>query len=225
MRQSGIAPGPSIEIEHRLAGSSRALIAGVDEAGRGPWAGPVVAAAVIFPAAQMPEGLDDSKRLTAERRNVLHDAIVECAIVGVGIVDVCDIDRLNILQATMQAMCEAVTRLARTPDTVLVDGNRPPQLSQRTVCIVEGDQLCPSISAASIVAKVTRDRLMVDLAQKFPVYSWHTNKGYGTRCHADAIAQFGVTAHHRRSFAPIRSALAGTCAAATQSPEDTPDSL
>jgi ribonuclease HII len=225
MRQSGIVPGPSIETEHRLAGSSRTLIAGVDEAGRGPWAGPVVAAAVIFPTAQMPEGLDDSKRLTAERRDVLHDAIVECAIVGVSIVEVCDIDRLNILQATMQAMCEAVARLAWMPDTVLVDGNRPPQLSQRTVCVVEGDQLCPSISAASIVAKVTRDRLMVDLAQEFPVYSWHTNKGYGTRCHADAIAQFGVTAHHRRSFAPIRSALAGTCAAAVQSPEDTPDSL
>jgi ribonuclease HII len=225
MRQSGIVPGPSIETEHRLAGSSRTLIAGVDEAGRGPWAGPVVAAAVIFPTAQMPEGLDDSKRLTAERRDVLHDVIVECAIVGVSIVEVCDIDRLNILQATMQAMCEAVARLAWMPDTVLVDGNRPPQLSQRTVCVVEGDQLCPSISAASIVAKVTRDRLMVDLAQEFPVYSWHTNKGYGTRCHADAIAQFGVTAHHRRSFAPIRSALAGTCAAAVQSPEDTPDSL
>jgi ribonuclease HII len=225
MRQSGIVPGPSIETEHRLAGSSRTLIAGVDEAGRGPWAGPVVAAAVIFPTAQMPEGLDDSKRLTAERRDVLHDAIVECAIVGVSIVEVCDIDRLNILQATMQALCEAVARLAWMPDTVLVDGNRPPQLSQRTVCVVEGDQLCPSISAASIVAKVTRDRLMVDLAQEFPVYSWHTNKGYGTRCHADAIAQFGVTAHHRRSFAPIRSALAGTCAAAVQSPEDTPDSL
>lgn len=225
MRQSGIAPAPSIETEHRLAGSSRALIAGVDEAGRGPWAGPVVAAAVIFPTAQMPEGLDDSKRLTAERRDVLHDAIVECAIVGVGIVGVCDIDRLNILQATMLAMCEAVARLARMPDTVLVDGNRPPQLSQRTVCVVEGDQLCPSISAASIVAKVTRDRLMVDLAQEFPVYSWHTNKGYGTRCHADAIAQFGVTAHHRRSFAPIRSALAGACAANVQSRGETPGSL
>ena len=186
------------------------LIAGVDEAGRGPWAGPVVAAAVLFRSArQIPDGLDDSKRLTAERREELWLHIREAAWVGVSVVPVEEIDRINILQATMRAMAEAVAQLGACPDVVLIDGNRAPAIAQRTVTVVEGDRLCPSIAAASIVAKVTRDRLMCDLSEGFPLYGWHSNKGYGTPAHAEAITAHGVTTHHRRSFAPIRAALEG----------------
>jgi ribonuclease HII len=210
MKQSAIASRPSLKTERRLAALRHGAIAGVDEAGRGPWAGPVVAAAVLFRSARsIPDGLDDSKRLTAERREELWLEIRDVARVGVGIVPVEDIDRINILQATMRAMAEAVAQLGDAPEVVLVDGNRAPALAQRTVTVVEGDRLCPSIAAASIVAKVTRDRLMCELGDGFPPYGWHNNKGYGTPAHAEAILAHGVTAHHRRSFAPIRAALEG----------------
>ncbi len=209
MSQAGTARRPSIKTERAFAGSADAIVAGVDEAGRGPWAGPVVAAAVIFRSPKIPKGLDNSKRLTAERRAELYDVICERAWFGVSIVSVEEIDSINILQASMQAMARAVATLNAAPDVVLVDGNICPKVTPRSVAVIEGDRLCPSIAAASIIAKVTRDRLMQNLAGDFPAYSWHTNKGYGTRAHAEAIDAFGVTCHHRRSFAPIRIALDG----------------
>ena len=208
MEQKGQTPKPpSIRTERALAGQEARFVAGVDEAGRGPWAGPVVAAAVIFPDRKPPKGLNDSKLLTAERREELYLTIRQAGLVGVGIVSVEEIDRVNILQATFIAMQIAVAALSREPEIVLVDGNRCPALSQRAVPVIEGDRLCPSIAAASIIAKVTRDRLMCGLAGDFPGYHWHSNKGYGTPAHAQAITLHGVTCHHRQSFAPIRSAL------------------
>jgi ribonuclease HII len=203
-------PKPSFRHERVRAGADCGCVAGVDEAGRGPWAGPVVAAAVIFEAGRpAPRGLNDSKLLTADERARLYDAIRKTAIVGVGIVEVDDIDSINILQATFRAMQAAIASLSAAPETVLVDGNLCPALPCRSVAVVDGDQLCPSIAAASVIAKVTRDRLMISLAQSFPGYRWEFNKGYGTREHADAIVRLGVTPHHRRSFAPIKLALEG----------------
>lgn len=209
MNQSVIAKSPSLTVERKIAGAGSTLIAGVDEAGRGPWAGPVTAAAVIFRTKKIPTGLNDSKCLSAQRRIELYDAIVETAWIGVGMIGVEEIDSINILQATMRAMADAVSRLGRSPDTVLVDGNRCPDLAENAIPVVSGDRLCPSIAAASIVAKVTRDRFMEELSENFPVYRWHSNKGYGTRAHAEAITAFGVTPHHRKSFSPVRAALAG----------------
>jgi ribonuclease HII len=167
----------------------------------------VVAAAVMFKSTTIPRGLDDSKRLSPERRCELYDVIRDRAWIGVGIISVDDIDRLNILQATLRAMAESIAGLSSSPDVVLIDGNCAPPVSHRAVPVVEGDQRCPSIAAASIIAKVTRDRLMEKLSEDFPAYGWHSNKGYGTRAHASAIAEHGITSHHRRSFAPIRAAL------------------
>jgi ribonuclease HII len=200
---------PSFRNERALVGEDCVCHAGVDEAGRGPWAGPVVAAAVIFEAGRAPKGLRDSKLLTADERARLYDAIRKVAIVGIGVIEVDDIDSLNILQATFRAMQQAVAQLSTQPSTVIVDGNLCPPLPCRGVPCVDGDQLCPSVAAASIIAKVTRDRMMLSLAQTFPGYRWETNKGYGTRDHADAIVKLGVTPHHRRSFAPIKLALDG----------------
>jgi ribonuclease HII len=209
-KPSSSIPKPSFRNERSYAGADCACVAGVDEAGRGPWAGPVVAAAVVFEnPRQAPKGLADSKLLSADERARLHDAIRKVAVVGVGIVEVEDIDSINILQATFRAMQQAVSQLTAAPEAVLVDGNLCPPLPCRGVPIVDGDQLCPSIAAASIIAKVTRDRMMVSLAQTFPGYSWETNKGYGTREHASAIVKLGVTPHHRKSFAPIKLALGG----------------
>ena len=210
MEQKGRTPkSPSIKTERLLAGQPARLIAGVDEAGRGPWAGPVIAAAVIFPDGKPPKGLNDSKLLTAEKREELYLAIRARGLVGVGIASVEEIDRVNILQATFIAMRIAIGALVDEPEIVLIDGNRCPAINQRAVPVIEGDRLCPSIAAASIIAKVTRDRLMRELAADFPGYHWHNNKGYGTPAHAQAIGQLGVTCHHRQSFAPIRSALSG----------------
>ena len=211
MEQKGQTPKPpSSRTERALAGQEARLVAGVDEAGRGPWAGPVVAAAVIFPDRKPPRGLNDSKLLSAEKREELYLLIRAAGLVGVGIVSVEEIDRINILQATFLAMQIAVAALTAEPEIVLVDGNRCPALRQRAVPVIEGDRLCPSIAAASIIAKVTRDRLMCALAGDFPGYHWHSNKGYGTPAHAEALAALGVTCHHRQSFAPIRSALGRT---------------
>jgi len=209
MTRTATANAPCWRTERRLAGTSSGLIAGVDEAGRGPWAGPVVAAAVAFSGRNRPGGLNDSKKLTPEQREALYQDILDSAWVACTVIDVGEIDRLNILQATLLAMTNAVTQLSCSPDAILVDGNRLPTLSRHAVAVVNGDSLCPSIAAASIVAKVTRDRLMRSLAETFPGYGWHTNMGYGTRQHARALTEFGVTEHHRRSFAPVRLALAG----------------
>lgn len=176
-------------------------VAGVDEAGRGPWAGPVVAAAVVLDPARIPPGLNDSKQLSAARRAVLFDEIMAVATVGVGIVEVAEIERINILQATFVAMTRAVAPL--DPDHVLVDGNRAPLWYYATQTVVGGDGRCLSIAAASIIAKVTRDRIMEALAADFPGYGWAANKGYGTPEHSAGLDRLGVTIHHRRSYAPI----------------------
>lgn len=183
------------------------LIAGVDEAGRGPWAGPVVAAAVIL-RGRVPAGLDDSKRLTARRREALFAELQGSgAIIGIGEASVAEIDALNILQATYLAMTRAVLALGVEPAHVLVDGNRLPKWRWPARAIVGGDGLEPAISAASIIAKVTRDAIMADLDARHPGYGWAANQGYGTAGHADGLRRLGVTVHHRRSFAPIRALI------------------
>ena len=177
-------------------------VCGIDEVGRGPLAGPVVAAAVILDPAAIPDGLDDSKRLTAAApRGARSPRSQATALVGVGQASVDEIATMNILQASFLAMRRAVAALARRPALALVDGHMlPPGLGCPARPIVGGDGLALSIAAASIVAKVTRDRMMVALSQQFPGYGWETNMGYGTRGHAEGLARLGVTPHHRRSF-------------------------
>lgn len=192
---------PSFDFE-RAAG--HAIICGVDEAGRGPWAGPVCAAAVILNPAQIPAGLNDSKKLTEARREALFPQIMAVADVGVGLVSAAEIDQLNILQATYLAMRRAVEGLKQTPTLALIDGNRAPKLSCATQTIVEGDAKSLSIAAASIIAKVTRDRLMIKLDAAYPAYGFAQHKGYGTAAHAAALKAHGPCTEHRRSFAPIR---------------------
>lgn len=181
-------------------------ICGIDEAGRGPWAGPVVAAAVVLRTPV--DGLNDSKLLTARAREHLFDLLSESAMIGVGIASVEEIDSLNILRATDLAMCRALTALPAPPVRALVDGNRvPPDLVCAAEAVVGGDACVPAISAASIIAKVTRDRIMADLARAFPGYGWERNAGYGVKAHAEALRSLGVTPHHRRSFRPIHKIL------------------
>jgi ribonuclease HII len=176
---------------------------GVDEAGRGPWAGPVVAAAVVLDYARIPAGLNDSKKLTEAKREALFDLIVAAARVGVGIVDAPRIDKINVLAATLQAMAEAVAQLSPVPTLALVDGNRPPRLSIPVRTIVGGDGKSLSIAAASIIAKVTRDRMMRELNVRYPAYGFASHKGYGTAAHHAALKQHGPCPVHRMSFAPI----------------------
>jgi ribonuclease HII len=187
----------------RLEKDHPAPIVGVDEAGRGPLAGPVVAAAIILCATGCPRGIDDSKKLTAEARDALHARLVKTCAFGVGIVEVEDIDRLNIYHATMLAMSRAVDALGVAPGMVLVDGNALPKWSHPATAIVSGDALCRSIAAASIIAKVTRDRLMADYDDLHPGYGWRRNKGYGTAEHRAALTRLGPSPLHRRSFAPV----------------------
>ena len=184
------------------------IVCGVDEAGRGPLAGPVVAAAVIFdPSKPMIRGLDDSKVLTARKRDELYDKIVDRALAFcVASASVEEIDALNILHATMLAMKRAVEGLAVVPTLVKIDGNRCPVLSIRSEAIIGGDALVKSISAASILAKVTRDRMLLELHQTFPVYGFDAHSGYGTPQHLAALREHGPCEHHRRSFAPVREA-------------------
>lgn len=184
------------------------LVAGVDEAGRGPLAGPVVAAAVILDDLAPIKGLADSKQLTAARRDRLYDEIRAKALCcSVALATVEEIDRLNILQATMLAMQRAVQGLRLKPKKVLVDGNRLPELDMLAEAIVSGDALVPSISAASILAKVSRDRMLVELHQQHPAYGFDRHKGYGTAEHLLALQTHGAVAAHRRTFAPVARAL------------------
>jgi len=183
-------------------------IAGVDEAGRGPLAGPVVAAAVILDRKRMPKGLNDSKQLSHDAREALFPKIMELAIaVGVGEASVDEIDLINIRQATHQAMARAVRALSIAAAFALVDGNDAPALPCPCDTLVDGDARSVSIAAASIIAKVTRDRMMAALHQQHPHYGWITNKGYGTEEHLSALGRHGVTRHHRRSFAPVHNIL------------------
>jgi ribonuclease HII len=203
---------PDFSIEETIPG----IICGVDEAGRGPWAGPVVAGAAILDRwrldSDLARGLDDSKKLTRKRRESLFAALQEAADMGAadiatGIASVEEIDRLNILQATFLAMGRAVTALRRVPGHALVDGNQLPPLICPATAIVKGDARSLSISAASIVAKVSRDAIMADLDRDHPGYGFARHAGYGTLAHRDALERLGVTPHHRRSFAPIHNIL------------------
>lgn len=183
-------------------------VCGVDEAGRGPWAGPVVAAAVVLDRHHIPAGLNDSKKLTEARRALLFDAITASAQVGVGIVSAAEIDTLNILQATFRTMERAVSALPLPPRFALIDGNRAPKLSCPCRTVIAGDSLSLSIAAASIIAKVTRDRIMTEMEQLYPGYGFAAHKGYGTAAHSAALARLGPCAEHRRSFKPIAALLA-----------------
>ncbi|MDG1130186.1 ribonuclease HII [Rhodobacteraceae bacterium EhC02] len=200
--------GPDFSFEDALIAQGLTRIAGVDEVGRGPLAGPVTAAAVVLDPAGLPEGLNDSKLLTARRREALREAIMTSAEVSIAHASVAEIDDLNILRASHLAMERAIAGLARPPDHVLIDGNLIPRgLTLPATAIVKGDARSLSIAAASIVAKITRDAIMWDLAQQFPGYGWETNAGYPSKSHRSALQDLGVTPHHRRSFKPVHNIL------------------
>lgn len=183
-------------------------MAGVDEVGRGPLAGPVMAAAVILNPDDVPEGLNDSKKLSAKQREVLYPEIMARAVVSVGSASVAEIDEINILRASHLAMVRAVTGLAVQCDHVLVDGKMIPDgMGVAATAVIKGDGKSLSIAAASIVAKIRRDRLMVDLAQHHPGYGWETNMGYPSKSHRLALVKLGVTPHHRVSFRPVHNIL------------------
>ena len=195
---------PDFSIEDQYCGR----IAGIDEVGRGPLAGPVVAAAVILPRddrlpAVLLNELNDSKKLSVKKRDCLHDIIMSCAEVGIGAASVREIDQINILQATYVAMRRAVAHLSTLPDQALVDGNRDPGLPCAVETVVKGDSKSLSIAAASIVAKVVRDRAMARLAVRYPFFGWEGNAGYGVKKHMAGLGDVGPTPHHRRSFKPI----------------------
>ena len=178
-------------------------VIGVDEVGRGPLAGPVVASAVVLDPAAIPAGINDSKKLTEAARTRLHDELFGCARIGIGMASVEEIDEINILQASLLAMERAVAALGITPVMVLVDGNKKPKWDHPCRTVVGGDAISLSIAAASIIAKVTRDRMMMTYDAEHPGYGWRTNKGYGTPAHLSALRQLGPTPLHRRSFAPV----------------------
>jgi ribonuclease HII len=199
-------PDDSLEQEARAQGYLR--IAGVDEVGRGPLAGPVTAAAVILDPCDIPVGLNDSKKLTARARAALSEILHAQAEVSIAHATVAEIDEINILRASHLAMERAVAALDPPPDYVLIDGNLLPRgLTIAALAVVKGDARSVSISAASIVAKMCRDTLMVDLAQQHPGYGWETNMGYPSKCHRLALQELGVTPHHRRSFKPVHNIL------------------
>jgi len=185
------------------------IICGIDEVGRGPLAGPVMAAAVILPK-RLPKffkEVTDSKKLTAIKREALFQPIMEYCQVGIGEASVEEIDIHNILQATFIAMGRAYDALPVRAHKAFIDGNRAPKLDCEMELVIGGDSKVKSIAAASIIAKVTRDRLMKKLCEEFPGYSWSTNAGYGTKCHYKGLNEFGPTIHHRKSFAPVRALL------------------
>lgn len=197
---------PTADLEHRLEANGYRDVAGIDEAGRGPLAGPVCAAAVRLRTCRVPSGLNDSKVLRRSERNRLFDELARCASIAVGWASVEEIDRLNILAATMLAMRRAAHGLAHIVDYFLVDGNQLPSgLPAPAEAITAGDRRSLSVAAASIVAKVSRDRVMTRLAVQFPHYGWERNSGYGTPQHRKALQEIGVSPHHRRSFAPVRA--------------------
>ncbi len=198
---------PDFTREAILQKQLNGLVAGVDEAGRGPWAGPVVAAAVILDKDNIPVGLNDSKKLKEAQREQLFALITDNALVGIGLASVEIIDRDNILQATLGAMAQAIKALSPSPAIALIDGNKCPKLDCEARALIKGDQLSLSIAAASIIAKVTRDRLMCQMALEHPQYGFERHKGYGTKAHQQALTEHGITPHHRRSFKPIRKII------------------
>ncbi len=201
---------PDFSFEDKARTDGLAYIAGVDEAGRGPLAGPVVAAAVVLDPGCVPSGLDDSKKLSAGRRERLCKTLIETAEIGIGIAPPCRIDTMNIRAASLWAMARAIEALSRRPDLALIDGRDvPPDTDIACQTVIGGDAKSLSIAAASIVAKVWRDRIMVALDRSHPGYGFADNKGYPTAAHRAALASLGATPHHRRSFAPVRSVLGG----------------
>ena len=201
-------PQPDLTFENAARAGGATLIAGVDEVGRGPLAGPVVAAAVVLDPARIPDGLQDSKKITARKRLLLSDMLHEMAEIGIGQASVAEIDQINLLRASHLAMERAIAALPVRPDHVLIDGNMIPRgLPIPATAVVKGDGRSVSIAAASIVAKIWRDRVMWDLAQQFPGYAWETNAGYPSKSHKEALRNLGVTPHHRRSFKPVHNIL------------------
>jgi len=199
---------PTFELEAAEMELGRVSVAGLDEAGRGPWAGPLVAAAVVLDPCRIPAGIDDSKAMEEDQREIVYRRIVDSgARFAVGIASVDRIDRDNVLGATLWAMAEAVRALSPAPCLALIDGNKAPRLACETRTIVKGDAKCLSIAAASIVAKVTRDRIMIAMEREHPGYGFARHKGYGTPEHKDALSRLGVCALHRRSFKPVQLAL------------------
>ena len=194
-------------LNERDIGWPKKLIAGIDEAGRGPWAGPVVSAAVILNEKNIPDGLNDSKKLSEKKRLSLYSSIYNFHSVGVGISSIEEIDSMNVLQATFLSMKRAVEDLNPQPEYILVDGNLNPGLNFKTKCIIKGDSISISIAAASVIAKVTRDNLMLKLDKEFPNYNWKKNKGYGTAEHRNALELHGPCKYHRKSFSPINKML------------------
>jgi ribonuclease HII len=195
---------PDYRLERKAKRQGFFPVAGVDEAGCAPLAGPVVAAAVVLDPRRIPPGINDSKKLTPEAREILFAAITAQARFAIGIADVARIDADNILNARLWAMARAVEALGSPPTLVLVDGNRAPAVGCRVRTVIGGDAISLSIAAASIIAKVTRDRLMCELDAQWPGYGFARHKGYGTPAHCAALARLGPSPHHRRSFAPVR---------------------
>ena len=199
---------PDLSFERLAQARGFLRVAGVDEAGRGPLCGPVVAAAVILDPNRIPDGINDSKKLSNRRREILFTQIMERAQVGVGQASAAEIDDLNILRASHLAMRRAIEALPVAPDHLLIDGNLVPRdLTVSAEALIKGDGRSLSIGAASIIAKVARDRIMVDLAQQHPGYGWDKNAGYPTKDHLAALKNLGVTPHHRRSFKPVHNIL------------------
>lgn len=196
-----------LDLEQQLSQKYH-IIAGVDEAGRGPWCGPVVSAAVILDQKHINTEINDSKKLSEVKRERLYEEIMSNHQVGIGIATVDEIDTLNILGATKLSMKRAIDQLKQKPDAVLIDGNQKLDIDIYNQPVIKGDSVSLSIAAASIIAKVYRDRIMKQLADEFPTYAWEANKGYGTKAHQEALKKYGVTAHHRKSFAPIKKLLA-----------------
>ena len=209
--QHSVAAMPDLTLETDYANQLRAplhSVCGIDEAGRGPWAGPVAAAAVILNPNDLPKGIDDSKRLTHAQREALYEFIRDQALAScIVMVSAQEIDSTNILKATLEGMARAVQGLSSAPNLALIDGNRAPTLLCPSFCVIGGDRLSLSIAAASILAKVARDRIMVDLAQQHPGYGWEANAGYPTKAHLAALQNLGVTPWHRRSFRPVHNIL------------------
>jgi ribonuclease HII len=199
---------PNFSFESAALNHGHTIICGIDEAGRGPWAGPVVASAVILDSKNIPPGLNDSKKLNEAKREALFDPIMQSSKVGIGIVSAAEIDEINILQATFLAMQRAFDQLENKPDLALIDGNKSPKLICKTQTIIGGDAKSLSIAAASIIAKVTRDRIMHQHNETYPHYGFARHKGYGTAAHAAALAIHGPCAEHRKSFKPIALILA-----------------
>ena len=199
---------PNFEFETKLHKQGYQNVAGVDEVGRGPLAGPVYAAAVILGPGKIPTGLNDSKKLSAKNRNSVLESILEYADISIASASEREIEQINILQASHLAMVRAVAGLKKKPDYVLVDGNLIPQdLRIPATAVIKGDARSLSIAAASIVAKVKRDLVMSDLAQHYPGYGWEKNAGYPTTEHLKALQDLGVTPHHRRTFKPVHNIL------------------